>query len=69
MNETQSKLKTLQDSFNELLDENKNLKVKIHEKSNEIYDIQNSEVYKFKIQIYIYIYIHIIFNYNLYLFL
>ncbi|KAG4098483.1 hypothetical protein H8356DRAFT_1274451 [Neocallimastix lanati (nom. inval.)] len=43
MNETQSKLKTLQDSFNELLDENKNLKVKIHEKSNEIYDIQNSE--------------------------
>jgi len=45
MNEIHNKLKNIQDSYNDLLNENKNLKIKIHEKSNEIYDIQNSKVY------------------------
>jgi len=45
MNEIHNKLKNIQDSYNDLLNENKNLKIKIHEKSNEIYDIQNSKLY------------------------
>ena len=58
INEVQGKLRNLQDSYNELLTENKNLRIKIHEKSNEIYDIQNSKVcvkYIYILLIYIYI--------------